>query len=58
MKDIKKISVWDMPNRVQIPDGYDRKTVPAATKENMEILVDKINELVRLVNELNEKLNS
>jgi hypothetical protein len=55
-KEIKEISTWDLPDKVMKPDGYDRKTLPEATAENMLIYMNKINELVAVVNKL-ERLN-
>ena len=52
-KPTEELSMYDMDSR-QIPDGWDNKTVPDTTMENMEILVNKVNELVRIVNVLTE----
>lgn len=38
------------------PDGYDRKTLPEPTAQNMLIYMNKINELVAVVNKL-ERMN-
>lgn len=58
MTNITTICLWDMPSTVQIRDGYEYKTVPEPTKENMELLVNKINQLTAAVTELQEKLIS
>ena len=52
--EIKELSAWDMPDTVSKPDGWDRKTLPEATADNMQIMMDKINELVKTVNRLAE----
>jgi hypothetical protein len=51
-KQIKKLSNWDLPDTVVKPDGYERTTLPSPTAENMLIYLEKINELVSLVNQL------
>lgn len=55
-KEIKEISTGDLPDTVMKPDGYDRKTLPEPTAENMLIYMNKINELVAVVNKL-ERMN-
>lgn len=52
--EITKLSAWDMPDTVSKPDGWDRKTLPEATAENMQIMMGKINELAKTVNKLTE----
>lgn len=54
---VKELSTWDLPDTVSKPDGYDRKTLPEATSDNMLIYMGKINELVKEVNRL-KRLNS
>lgn len=56
IKEIKEISTWDLPDTVMKPDGYDRKTLPEPTAKNMLIYMNKINELVAIVNKL-ERMN-
>jgi hypothetical protein len=53
-REIIELSVWDMPDTVSKPDGWDRKTLPEATARNMKLYMDKINELVQTVNRLTE----
>lgn len=43
---------WHGLEGIQIADGYDMKTVPALTMENMNVLMEKINELIIIINEL------
>jgi hypothetical protein len=50
---IQELSTWNMPDTVSKPDGYDMKTLPEATADNMVIMMDKINQLVKEVNRLN-----
>ena len=49
---IKELSHWNLPNTVSKRDGYDTKTIPEATAENMQVYMDKINELTDAVNSL------
>ncbi|MFA5234156.1 MAG: hypothetical protein WC390_07135 [Sulfurimonas sp.] len=55
-KEIKEINAWDLPDTVTKPDGYDRKTLPEPTAQNMLIYMNKINELIAVVNKL-ERMN-
>ncbi len=50
--------LWSFPDTVHKHDGYDMKTLPEATADNMEILMNKINELIQEVNELKERNES
>ncbi|MCB0446294.1 MAG: hypothetical protein KDD03_02075 [Gelidibacter sp.] len=52
--EIRELSAWDMPDTVSKPYGWDRKTLPEATADNMHIMMGKINELVKTVNKLTE----
>ena len=54
---VKELSTWDLPDTVSKPDGYEIKTLPEATSDNMLIYMEKINELVKEVNRL-KRLNS
>ena len=49
---IKKLDSWDLPNTVKTDDGWESKTIPEATAKNMQIYMDKINELTDAVNSL------
>lgn len=57
-KEIEKISTWNLPSTISIPDGYDLKRIPEPTKENMVVFMDKINELVQEVNYLRCRLTT
>lgn len=52
IKEIEEISTFNMPNTKQVRDGYDWKSVPEPTPENMELMMDKINELTKTINQL------
>lgn len=54
--EIKEISTWDLPDTVMKLDDYNRKTLPKPTAQNMLIYMNKINELVAVVNKL-ERMN-
>lgn len=54
---VKELSHWDMGRTVRTRDGYDSKTIPEACPENMQLLMDKINELCKEVNSL-KRLNN
>ena len=47
---IIELSTWNMRDTVIKRDGWDSKTLPEATADNMQIMMDKINELVQKVN--------
>lgn len=51
---IKQIYSWDWPDQQMVPDGYDMRTVPTATTRNIEVLTDKLNEVISILNELKE----
>ncbi len=53
MSNIEKLDKYSM-NYKHIPDGYDMDTQVTATDDNMKMLVDKVNELVDLVNSLTQ----
>lgn len=52
---LKNISYWDM-DTIQVPDGYDMRSIPDLTRDNIKILVDEHNELVNLVNKIVDRL--
>ena len=53
---ITELSTWEMSDTVYKQDGYDRVTLPEPTAKNMMLYMDKINELISMVNELRECL--
>ena len=52
---MEQLTKWDFPDTIMINDGYEMVTVPDLTRENFNILFDKVNELIEVVNELNER---
>jgi len=46
MKRPEELGSWSFPDHRQTSDGYDLKTIPDATPENMEWMVEKYNLLV------------
>jgi len=56
MKDkIEEIYVRDLPDTKTEPDGYDLKTVPDISAKNIAVIIDKINEIIKVVNSLVKK---
>ena len=49
MKRPETIWEWNLPDTKQVPDGCDWKTVADVSEKNMQILIDRHNELVELV---------
>jgi len=56
MERIKELTVWDLECTHE-PDGYNMRSVPKPTQENMEKLVNVINDLQNTVNVLMEAHN-
>lgn len=55
-KKIKELSVWDFEDRqYTTSELFMGRTIPDATPENMQLLMEKINELVIEVNNLKNK---
>ena len=46
---LKAITWMDWPDTIEVPDGYDRKSIPDLTRTNFEYLVESHNELVEVV---------
>lgn len=46
----KEIGGWDVPDRIQVPDGYDMMSIPDLTRDNFNYLVNEYNNLVEVVN--------
>ena len=55
--DIKEVSTWNSTDTVTKDIGFDRVTMLEPTPKNMHRLMLKINELIEVVNELNNKQN-
>ena len=51
---IKEISVYNLPNTRMVPDddkpGY-AKPIPIVSDDNIEVIINKINEIVRVLNQ-------
>lgn len=52
MKYIEKITVYDLPDTKDVPYGYDLKSAPVASDENISFLIEKYNEMAEIVNKL------
>jgi len=55
MKQPKELSSWDFSETIEVRDGYDTKSVPDITRNNLNTLIDEHNNLVKVVNLLCEK---
>jgi len=49
-----RLDRWDFGDTVQVPDGYDMKSIPDITRGNFQKLIDEHNNLVDVVNKLIE----
>jgi len=56
MKQPRELTAWDFSDTEMIPDGYDMTTIPKLTQDNFQLLIDKHNNLVEIINLLCEKL--
>lgn len=54
MKRPKQLTVWDFRDTIQVPVGYDMKSVPDMTRDNFNTLLEEHNNLVMAVNEIVE----
>lgn len=52
MEPIKELNEFGMRTKT-VQDGYDLKEIPSAHPENIELIVDKLNEVIRAINEQN-----
>jgi len=48
----KELTDYDFIDTIQVPDGYDLKSIPDITRDNFQILIDEHNKLVRIVQAL------
>ena len=53
---IKQLSEYDFPDLKWVPDGYDMKEVVCMSDNNIQIVVDKINEVIAQLN--NEEIDN
>ena len=52
----KILTSWDFPDTVEKPDGYDTKSIPDITRDNLQVLIDEHNNMVEIINEVNSML--
>ena len=52
---IEELNILNLSDTVIDNSGWERKTIPEATSKNMFIFMNKINELIEVVNELENK---
>ena len=55
MKRPENVGPYDFMDTIQAPDGYDLKSIPDITRDNIQTLIDKHNELVEVINMLCDK---
>ncbi len=56
MRKPKILTSWDFPDTVEKPDGYDTKSIPDITRDNLQVLIDEHNNMVEIINEVNSML--
>jgi hypothetical protein len=49
---MKKISIYDLPDRTFVPDGWYVTEVPSPTSNNIQFLMDKLNEIISTLNKV------
>jgi len=54
---IKQLTKHDFPDQLPVPDGYNTSSVPSLSLTNMQVLIDKINELINRCNKLQTAFN-
>jgi len=47
---IKELGLYGLET-IAVPDGYDHKSIPDLTRDNLGEVIDKLNEVIRRVNE-------
>lgn len=50
MKKPEELDGRDFGDRIQVPDGYDLKSIPDMTRDNFQTLIDEHNNLVEAFN--------
>ena len=55
MKKPEELTAWEFRDTIQIPDGYDMKSIPDLTRDNFQKLIEEHNNLVEVVNKLIDK---
>lgn len=51
---IDELNKYDFPDRKLVPDGYNVKEEVEASDDNILVLIEKINEIIDVVNLLHE----
>jgi len=54
MKRPEELTGWDFGDTIQVPDGYDMKSIPDLTRHNFQTLIDEHNNLVEAFNAMAE----
>ena len=52
MRKPKILTSWDFPDTVEKPDGYDTKSIPDITRDNLQVLIDEHNNMVEIIKAL------
>ena len=47
---IKPLTKYDFPNQTPVWHGYDESSVPSLSLDNFQVLIDKVNEVVKVIN--------
>ena len=47
---IKPLNTYDLPDTKSVRDDYEWKDVPDISAKNLEIFMDKINEIIHFIN--------
>lgn len=53
----KELDWLTMPDTKEVPCGWEWTTIPELTENNFLILIDEYNKLIRIVEEMADKLN-
>lgn len=49
MEELVELTAYNFTDTIQVPDGYDLKTIPDLTRGNFQQLIDEHNKLVRAI---------
>lgn len=49
---IEKLSVYGDFQAISVPDGYDEKSIPDLTRDNLIAVIEKQNEIIDKLNEV------
>jgi hypothetical protein len=53
---IKPLYIYDLPDTVMVVGSLGKDTLAGLSLENFNIVIEKVNEIILVVNELDEKL--